>query len=59
MKCEKCLYKDFYQRLENGYEITSRDSRATCIEIWQLDKKGEEVKWQFIHLAKKQRNKKL
>jgi len=57
MKCDKCLYKDFYQRLESGYEIISRDSRADSIQVDQYDKKGESVKWQFILFPKKKNRK--
>lgn len=56
MKCEKCLYKDLFNKLEKGYEIIARDDRAVYMEVVQKDKKGDEVYWSSILFPKKPRN---
>ena len=55
MSCEKCLYKDFYLRLSEKYEITALDSRTRFIEINQYDSKGKEVMISSIIIPNKRK----
>lgn len=52
-KCKKCVCKDFYERLEQGYEIVGKDKRVDGMEIMQYNKKGKLVKWTFVNYPPK------
>jgi hypothetical protein len=57
MKCDKCLYKDLFHRLEEGYEIIARDKRTDGMEVHQYNKKGEIIGWCFISYPRKKKGK--